>query len=108
MYRVAIPAAFGAVFVRAFNVLNSEFVGVPNSGRWGVGLVVAHMLVASASGDTLLAMLPPDLVALVSITVGTRYQKRFYYLFDLRSESVIQFLSCLAVTALAAIQTETG
>lgn len=34
--RVTIPAAFGAVFVRAANFLNSEIVGVPTSGRWGV------------------------------------------------------------------------
>jgi len=34
--RVTIPAAFGAVFVRAANLLNSEIVGVPTSGRWGV------------------------------------------------------------------------
>jgi prolipoprotein diacylglyceryl transferase len=34
--RVAIPAAFGAVFVRIANFLNSEIVGNPTSGRWGV------------------------------------------------------------------------
>lgn len=34
--RVAIPAALGAVFVRVANFLNSEIVGVPTSGGWGV------------------------------------------------------------------------
>lgn len=34
--RVAIPAALGAVFVRAANFLNSEIVGVPTSAGWGV------------------------------------------------------------------------
>lgn len=34
--RVAIPAALGAVFVRVANFLNSEIVGVPTSGTWGV------------------------------------------------------------------------
>ena len=34
--RVAIPAALGAVFVRVANFLNSEIVGVPTSGNWGV------------------------------------------------------------------------
>ena len=34
--RVAIPAAFGAVFVRIANFLNSEIVGTPTSGHWGV------------------------------------------------------------------------
>jgi len=34
--RVAIPAALGAVFVRVANFLNSEIVGVPTAGNWGV------------------------------------------------------------------------
>lgn len=34
--RVAIPAALGAVFVRVANFLNSEIVGIPTSGNWGV------------------------------------------------------------------------
>lgn len=34
--RVSIPAALGAVFVRVANFLNSEIVGIPTSGRWGV------------------------------------------------------------------------
>lgn len=34
--RVAIPAALGAVFVRVANFLNSEIVGIPTSGGWGV------------------------------------------------------------------------
>lgn len=34
--RASIPAALGAVFVRSGNFLNSEIVGVPTSGSWGV------------------------------------------------------------------------
>jgi phosphatidylglycerol---prolipoprotein diacylglyceryl transferase len=34
--RVSIPAALGAMFVRAANFLNSEIIGVPTSGGWGV------------------------------------------------------------------------
>ncbi len=34
--RVSIPAALGAVFVRTANFLNSEIIGIPTSGRWGV------------------------------------------------------------------------
>lgn len=34
--RVSLPAALGAVFVRVANFLNSEIVGIPTSGRWGV------------------------------------------------------------------------
>ena len=34
--RVAIPGAFVAVCIRIANFLNSEIVGLPTSGRWGV------------------------------------------------------------------------
>lgn len=34
--RVTLPAALGAVFVRVANFVNSEIVGLPTSGRWGV------------------------------------------------------------------------
>lgn len=34
--RVSMPAALGAVFVRLANFLNSEIVGIPTSGQWGV------------------------------------------------------------------------
>ncbi len=34
--RVSTPAALGAVFVRVANFLNSEIVGIPTSGGWGV------------------------------------------------------------------------
>jgi len=76
-------------------------------GFVGVGLVVAHKVIASASGAGLALMLVPAVVALLGITAGTLYQKRFCPSFDLRTGSVIQFLPCLAVTALAALATET-
>jgi prolipoprotein diacylglyceryltransferase len=34
--RVSLPAALGAVFVRVANFLNSEIVGLPTGGHWGV------------------------------------------------------------------------
>ncbi len=34
--RAALPAAFGAVFVRLANFVNSEIVGTPTGGAWGV------------------------------------------------------------------------
>jgi len=34
--RAAIPAALGAALIRVANFLNSEIVGVPTSGGWGV------------------------------------------------------------------------
>ena len=67
-------------------------------GFAGVALVVANKL-----GDLpLIAMLLPAVVALLGITVGTLYQKRFCPHFDLRTGSVIQFLPSAVVTAIAA------
>jgi phosphatidylglycerol---prolipoprotein diacylglyceryl transferase len=34
--RASLPAALGAMFVRIANFLNSEIVGIPTSGEWGV------------------------------------------------------------------------
>ncbi|WP_018608598.1 prolipoprotein diacylglyceryl transferase [Uliginosibacterium gangwonense] len=34
--RVAIPATLGGVFIRVANFLNSEIIGVPTAGNWGV------------------------------------------------------------------------
>ena len=76
-------------------------------GFGGVGLVVSHKVAAAASAPELSAMLTPVLVALVGITAGTLYQKRFCPAFDLRTGSVIQFVPCLIVSALLASQTET-
>ena len=76
-------------------------------GFGGVGLVVAHKVAAAASTPELTAMIAPVLIALVGITAGTLYQKRFCPAFDLRTGSVIQFVPSLVVSALVASQTET-
>ena len=62
-------------------------------GFAGVALVVAQKI-ASVPSQALLAMLLPAVVALLGITCGTLYQKRFCPAFDLRSGSVIQYLPC--------------
>ena len=76
-------------------------------GLAGVVLVVAHKVAASAGGTAVTALLAPAVIALMGITAGTLYQKRFCPVFDLRTGSVIQFLPCLAATALVAWRTET-
>ncbi len=76
-------------------------------GFVGVGLVVAHKVGAGASGGALLSMLLPVVVALLAITAGTLYQKRYCHAFDLRTGSVIQFLPSLLATFLVASLTET-
>ena len=71
-------------------------------GFIGVTLVVANKL-----GDVPLAgMLVPAVAALLGITLGTLYQKRFCPRFDLRTGSLIQFLPAAVLTALVAWATE--
>ena len=66
-------------------------------GLLGVGLVVSGKLGDGALGP----MLIPALVALLGITAGTLYQKRFCAKFDLRTGSIIQFVPTALLTALA-------
>ena len=74
-------------------------------GFMGVALVVLDK-VAAVPGDALWAMLLPAFVALLGITAGTLYQKRFCPVFDLRTGSVIQYLPCLLLLAPLAYFTE--
>lgn len=81
-------------------------LGEPVSRRqWlglGLGFVGVGLVMAEKIGDMALGpMLIPALVALLGITLGTLYQKRFCASFDLRSGSVIQFVPTALVTAVA-------
>ncbi len=81
-------------------------LGAQVSGRqWGglaLGFVGVGLVVSGKFGDAALGpMLIPALVALLGITAGTLYQKRFCAKFDLRSGSVIQFVPTAVVTAIA-------
>ena len=68
----------------------------------GLGLLGVGLVVSGKFGDTALGpMLIPALVALLGITAGTLYQKRFCASFDLRSGSVIQFVPTAIATAIA-------
>ena len=75
-------------------------------GLAGVALVVAQKT-AAVAGAGLGAMLLPAAIALLGITAGTLYQKRFCPSFDLRTGAIIQFVPCLAMTAALAGMTET-
>jgi drug/metabolite transporter (DMT)-like permease len=97
--------ALGAGLLLHERVRATQWAGLA-LGLGGVILVVAHK-VAASGGPTAAAMLVPAVVALIGITAGTLYQKRFCPGFDLRTGSVIQFLPSLAVTALVAWRTET-
>ncbi|MHB8787156.1 MAG: DMT family transporter [Thauera sp.] len=77
-------------------------------GFTGVALVVGSKAnVDGVATDALTHMLTPAVAALLGITAGTLYQKRFCPRFDLRTGSVMQFLPSLVVTLLVASQTET-
>lgn len=69
-------------------------------GLAGVGLVVAHKVdVDAASTGSLVAIV----VSLVSITLGTLYQRRWCADVDLRSAGLIQFVATAALMAPLAI-----
>jgi drug/metabolite transporter (DMT)-like permease len=81
-------------------------LGEQVSGRqWGglaLGFVGVGLVVSGKFGDVSLGpMLIPALVALLGITAGTLYQKRFCAQFDLRTGSVIQFVPTAILTAIA-------
>lgn len=98
--------ALGAGLLLGERVRPTQWAGLA-LGFVGVALVVAHKIAASTSGGMVLSMLLPVGIALLAITAGTLYQKRFCPSFDLRTGSVIQFLPTLALTGLAAMATET-
>jgi drug/metabolite transporter (DMT)-like permease len=104
---VGLQPVVTAVGARAFlgeQVLPKQWAGLA-LGFLGVGLVVAAKT-SSVPTQALMTMLTPAVVALLGITAGTLYQKRFCPSFDLRSGAVIQFVPCLALTAALALATE--
>ncbi len=67
----------------------------------GLGLVGVGMVVSGKFGDGALGpMLIPAVVALLGITAGTLYQKRFCPTFDLRTGALIQFVPTAMATAI--------
>ena len=87
---------FGAGWLLGEKVSARQWIGL-GLGFAGVGLVVSGKIGDAALGP----MLIPALVALLGITAGTLYQKRFCARFDLRTGSVIQFVPTALVTAVA-------
>jgi drug/metabolite transporter (DMT)-like permease len=116
-----LPAGVSALVVGMQPLLTAAAAGLllgERVSRWqwlglamgfaGVGLVVGSKATIDAAALAELGhMLAPALAALVGITAGTLYQKRFCPRFDLRTGSVVQFVPSLAITALLASQTET-
>ncbi|OQX00996.1 MAG: EamA family transporter [Thiothrix lacustris] len=76
-----------------------QWVGIA-TGLLGVILVLAEKASAGAAHSFGWEAVIPALCALLGITFGTLYQKRFCSHFDLRTGSVVQFVPSLLVTAL--------
>lgn len=89
--------ALGAGYVLHEKVQSRQWLGLL-LGLLGVSLVISSKF---AGVPDLGAMLWPALVALLAITAGTLYQKRFCPHFDLRTGAVIQFIPCAVLNALA-------
>jgi drug/metabolite transporter (DMT)-like permease len=98
--------ALGAGWLLRETVRPTQWIGLV-AGFAGVALVVAHKVAAGAGLATLWTLLFPVVVALLAITAGTLYQKRYCPSFDLRTGSLIQFLPSLVLTGIAAAATET-
>ena len=82
--------------------LLGEKVSARQWGGLALGFVGVTLVVSGKFGDAALGpMLWPALVALLAITAGTLYQKRFCARFDLRTGSVIQFVPTAIVTGIA-------
>ena len=115
--RLGLPAGVTALVVGLQPVLTAlgaglflrERVGTTQWAGLALGLAGVVLVVANkvAGGPSATSLLVPAVIALVGITAGTLYQKRFCASFDLRTGSVIQFLPCLVATALLASRTET-
>jgi len=84
-----ILTAFAAVPLLGERVSRRQWLGLL-LGLVGVALVVLQKINLSGLSALSISM---ALLALVSITIGTVYQKRFCTPFDLRSGSVIQFVA---------------
>ena len=96
--------ALGASLLLGERLRPPQWLGL-GLGLAGVGLVVAQKAHAAA-GAPLLPLLAPAVLALLGITAGTLYQKRFCPAFDLRTGALIQFAPCLVATLALAAATE--
>lgn len=88
-----ILTALGAGWLLQERITKAQWLGLL-LGLLGVLAVVSRQLASLPLGP----MLIPALVALLGITAGTLYQKRFCARFDLRTGSVIQFLPTAVLT----------
>lgn len=94
-----ILTAFGAGWLLREGVSRRQWLGLW-LGLVGTALVVGGRGAIDVPPAALPSLLLPALAALLGITLGTLYQKRFCPHFDLRTGAVIQFVPSAALTAL--------
>lgn len=83
---------------RGTRVSSRQWIGLA-LGLLGLVLVVSRKFAQGSPGDTATAFnVTLALLALVSITVGTLYQKRHVQPCDVRSANAVQLMAALAVT----------
>ncbi len=95
--------AVGAGVLLGDKVLSRQWFGLL-LGLAGVTLVVANKFGSDFDGVALL----PAVVAVLAITAGTLYQKRFCPAFDWRTGAIAQFVPTALLTGLLAALTETA
>jgi len=95
--------AVGAGWLLGETVQKRQWLGLL-LGLLGVALVVANKI----GGGFGVPALVPAVAALIGITAGTLYQKRFCPSFDWRTGAVAQFVPTAIVTGLLAWTFETG
>lgn len=93
--------AVGAGWLLGETVLRRQWVGLV-LGFVGVGLVVGGKLGAEFGGHAVV----PAVMALLGITAGTLYQKRYCPSLDWRTGSVAQFIPTVLATLVLAALTE--
>jgi drug/metabolite transporter (DMT)-like permease len=101
-----LTAALAPILIRE-PISRRQWLGVL-VGVAGVALVLAPRL-AGVTGEALRAATAPilvNVVAMISVTLGSFFQKRFVAAGDLRTTTAAQYLGAALVTAPAALATE--
>lgn len=114
--RLGLPAGIVSLIVSLQPLLTAAFAGVMVGERvmprqWGglaLGFVGTVMVVAHKTGSGLtFAATVPAILALIGITAGTLWQKRFCPAFDLRTSTIVQYAASLVLTIVLAVSLET-
>ena len=114
--KLGMPAGLAALIVNTQPILTAIFgpaIGERIQGKqwWGLGLGILGVGLVVANKISLIgisaASISLALMALLSMTIGTLYQKKTCPSFDVRTGQVIQFLASLIVTLPFALLLET-